>query len=122
MIKCFLYLNGRETKSGYVSLPAIPTVGSFIKVSNSLEQQTQQSSNGRQLTQGEVNRQRGYDPNGNPLLPGQDHAAGANPDGSPDAWVQGKIDWAKQNGYLNQDGTETDKGRAADQWVEENAH
>lgn len=40
MIKCFLYLNGRETKSGYVSLPAIPTVGSFIKVSNSLEQQT----------------------------------------------------------------------------------
>lgn len=86
------------------------------------QQQTQQSSNGRQLTQGEVNRQRGYDPNGNPLLPGQDHAAGANPDGSPDAWVQGKIDWAKQNGYLNQDGTETDKGRAADQWVEENAH
>lgn len=66
--------------------------------------------------------ERGYDPNGNPLLPGQDHAAGSNPDGTPDAWVQGQIDWAKQNGYLNPDGTETDKGRAADQWVEENAH
>ena len=88
-------------------------------------QQTQQSNssnNGRPLTQGEINRQRGYDPNGNPLLPGQDHAAGSNPDGTPDAWVQGQIDWAKRNGYLNPDGSETDKGRAADEWVEENAH
>ncbi|HAM86285.1 MAG TPA: hypothetical protein DCP87_01765 [Lactobacillus sp.] len=67
-----------------------------------------------------MNRERGYDPNGAPLLPGQDHAAGSNPDGSPDAWVQGQIDWAKQNGYLNPDGTETDKGRAADQEVEQN--
>lgn len=71
-------------------------------------------------SQGEINRERGYDPNGAPLLPGQDHAAGSNPDGSPDAWVQGQIDWAKQNGYLNPDGTETDKGRAADQEVEQN--
>lgn len=92
--------------------------------SNQNAQQTQQSnsSNGRPLTQGEINRQRGYDPNGNPLLPGQDHAAGSNPDGTPDAWVQGQIDWAKRNGYLNPDGSETDKGRAADEWVEENAH
>ncbi len=29
-------------------------------------------------------------------LPGQDHAAGSNPDGSPDAWVQGQINWAKE--------------------------
>lgn len=53
-------------------------------------QNTQQSTG--QLSQGETNRQRGYDPNGAPLLPGQDHAAGSNPDGSPDAWVQWQID------------------------------
>lgn len=82
-------------------------------------------TNGQQTatakSQGEINRERSYDPTGAPLLPGQDHAAGANPDGTPDAWVQGQIDWAKQNGYLNPDGSETYKGRAADQWVEENA-
>lgn len=57
----------------------------------------QQSKNGRPLTQGEINRQRGYDPNGAPLLPGQDHAAGSNPDGSPDAWVQGQLDYYQNN-------------------------
>lgn len=72
-------------------------------------------------SQSEINRERGYDPNGNTLLPGQDHAAGSNPDGSPDAWVQGQIDWEKQNGYLNPDGTETQKGIQADQEVEANA-
>ncbi|MEE6678714.1 hypothetical protein [Limosilactobacillus fermentum] len=90
---------------------------------NSGQQATAQSNNGGQQqaqgkSQGEINRERGYDPNGNPLLPGQDHAAGSNPDGSPDAWVQGQIDWAKQNGYLNPDGTETPKGQAADEEVE----
>lgn len=79
---------------------------------------SQQATGNGQLSQGEINRQRGYDPNGNPLLPGQDHAAGSNPDGSPDAWVQGQIDWAKQNGYLNPDGSETQKGIEADQEVE----
>lgn len=39
MIKCFLYLNGRETKSRYASLPAVPTAGAFINVNNGLEQQ-----------------------------------------------------------------------------------
>lgn len=73
------------------------------------QQQSQQPQ--RQLTQGEINRQRGYDPNGNPLLPGQDHAAGSNPDGTPDAWVQGQINWAKQNGYMNADGSLTQKGQ-----------
>lgn len=86
-------------------------------VANSSSQQAKSNGNG-QLSQGEINRQRGYDPNGNPLLPGQDHAAGSNPDGSPDAWVQGQIDWAKQNGYLNPDGSETQKGIEADQEVE----
>ncbi len=88
------------------------------KSSSSAANSSSQPSNNHQLSQGEINRQRGYDPNGNPLLPGQDHAAGANPDGSPDAWVQGQIDWAKQNGYLNPDGTETQKGIEADQEVE----
>ena len=50
-------------------------------VASSSSQQSQSNGNG-QLSQGEINRQRGYDPNGNPLLPGQDHAAGSNPDGS----------------------------------------
>lgn len=86
-------------------------------VASSSSQQSQSNGNG-QLSQGEINRQRGYDPNGNPLLPGQDYAAGSNPDGSPDAWVQGQIDWAKQNGYLNPDGSETQKGIEADQEVE----
>ena len=72
-------------------------------------------------TQGQINRERGYDPNGNPLLPGQDHAAGSNPDGSPDAWVQGQINWAIQNGYLNPDGTNTPKGQAAEDEVMRNS-
>lgn len=40
MIKCFLYLNGQETKSRNVYLPSVPTTGSFVRVDNSLEQQT----------------------------------------------------------------------------------
>ena len=89
-------------------------------------QQSVQSSNNQQQgaqsgvtkSQREINRERGYDPNGAPLLPGQDHAAGSNPDGSPDAWVQGQIDWAIQNGYMNPDGTNTPKGQAAEDEVE----
>lgn len=89
-------------------------------------QQNVQSSNNQQQgaqsdvtkSQSETNRERGYDPNGAPLLPGQDHAAGSNPDGSPDAWVQGQIDWAIQNGYMNPDGTNTPKGQAAEDEVE----
>lgn len=90
---------------------------------NGNQQATSQSNNGGQQqtqgkSQGEINRERGYDPNGNPLLPGQDHAAGSNPDGSPDAWVQGQIDWAIQNGYMNPDGTNTPKGQATEDEVE----
>lgn len=90
---------------------------------NGNQQATAQSNNGGQQqtqgkSQGEINRERGYDPNGNPLLPGQDHAAGSNPDGSPDAWVQGQIDWAIQNGYMNPDGTNTPKGQTAEDEVE----
>ena len=67
----------------------------------------------QQKTQGQINVERGYDPNGAPLLPGQDHAAGSNPDGSPDAWVQGQINWEIRNGYANSDGTLTEKGKQA---------
>lgn len=93
------------------------------QTTQSSAQQSSQTSNRQQNTnsvksQSEINRERGYDPNGNPLLPGQDHAAGSNPDGSPDAWVQGQIDWAIQNGYMNPDGTNTPKGQAAEDEVE----
>ncbi len=111
--------NSKKKKS------AKKTSSSSASSANNQQQTQQQQSTQQQQrpkSQSEINRERGYDPNGNPLLPGQDHAAGSNPDGTPDAWVQGQIDWAKQNGYLNPDGSETDKGRAADQWVEENAH
>lgn len=40
-------------------------------------------------------------------------AAGTNPDGTPDARVQGQIDQEKENGYLNQDGTPNQKGQQA---------
>lgn len=104
---------------------SISSASSSSSQSQTAAQQNEQSSTQATQTsttksQGEINRERGYDPNGASLLPGQDHAAGSNPDGTPDAWVQGQIDWAKQNGYLNSDGTETDKGRAADQEVEQN--
>lgn len=88
---------------------------------NNQQASTQQSNSGNQQvgkSQSEINRERGYDPNGAPLLPGQDHAAGSNPDGSPDAWVQGQINWAIQNGYMNPDGTNTPKGQAAEDEVE----
>ncbi|MGF2943065.1 hypothetical protein [Enterococcus xiangfangensis] len=75
----------------------------------------------RQWEQSQQNIQNGYDPNGQPLLPGQDHAAGANPDGSPDAWVQDQIDWAIENGYSNPDGTPTEKGQQAIDEVNANA-
>lgn len=55
-------------------------------------------------------------------MPGQDHAAGSNPDGTPDSWVQGQNDWAIQNGYMNPDGTNTAKGQAADDEVNANAY
>lgn len=92
--------------------------------SNNLNSQSNSSISNQQgnqqaaKSQGEINRERGYDPNGAPLLPGQDHAAGSNPDGSPDAWVQGQIDWSIQNGYMNPDGTNTPKGQAAEDEVE----
>lgn len=116
-------LQNKESKENTQSSSS--SASSSSSQSQTAAQQNEQSSTQATQTsttksQGEINRERGYDPNGASLLPGQDHAAGSNPDGTPDAWVQGQIDWAKQNGYLNSDGTETDKGRAADQEVEQN--
>ena len=74
--------------------------------SNNQQASTQQSNTGNQQegkSQSEINRERGYDPNGAPLLPGQDHAAGSNPDGSPDALVQWQLD--HQNDTTFPDGT-----------------
>ncbi|MGO2723283.1 MAG: hypothetical protein ACTIAG_06060 [Lactobacillus sp.] len=72
---------------------------------NNTTQQNNQSTNNTNNTgqiseqqQGAINCARGYDPNGAPLLAGQDHAAGDKPDGTPDDWVQGQIDWCKQHG------------------------
>lgn len=62
-------------------------------------------------SQGEINKELGHDPKGAPLLPGQDHAAGADVNGNPDPWVQGQIDWAIREGYMNPDGTDTEKGK-----------
>lgn len=73
---------------------------------------------------GRLNRQRGYDPKGNPIMPGQDHAPGALPDGNPDPWVQAQIDDAIKEGYLNPDGSPTEKEkqaeREADQYSDSN--
>lgn len=117
--------SAKKNKQAKNKQNSISSASSSSSQSQTAAQQNEQSSTQATQTsttksQGEINRERGYDPNGASLLPGQDHAAGSNPDGTPDAWVQGQIDWAKQNGYLNSDGTETDKGRAADQEVEQN--
>lgn len=121
--------SAKKNKQEKKKQSSISSASSSSSQSQSTAQQSKQSTTqstqqeiqtNTAKSQGEINRERGYDPNGAPLLPGQDHAAGSNPDGSPDAWVQGQIDWAKQNGYLNPDGTETDKGRVADQEVEQN--
>lgn len=90
---------------------------------NGNQQATAQSSNGgndsqqqaQSKSQGEINRERGYDPNGNPLLPGQDHAAGSNPDGSPDSWVQTQEQeeqFDQSHGFIGPDGRFNDAGKA----------
>lgn len=105
--------HSREQKHSQAS-----TKTSSSSTSSNSKTQNQGQTNQPTKSQSEINKERGYDPNGNPLLPGQDHAAGSNPDGSPDAWVQGQINWAIQNGYVNPDGTNTPKGQAAEDEVE----
>lgn len=104
-----------EQSSSQIANSQNPNTQQNVQSSNNQQQGTQ---TGGTKSQREINRERGYDPNGAPLLPGQDHAAGSNPDGSPDAWVQGQIGWAIQNGYMNPDGTNTPKGQAAEDEVE----
>lgn len=104
-----------EQSSSQITNSQNPNTQQSVQSSNNQQQGAQ---SGVTKSQSEINRERGYDPNGAPLLPGQDHAAGSNPDGSPDAWVQGQIDWAIQNGYMNPDGTNTPKGQAAEDEVE----
>lgn len=42
-------------------------------------------------------------------MPGQDHAPGSDVYGNPDSWVQGQIDQAKKDGYLDANGNPTQK-------------
>lgn len=78
---------------------------------NTTQTQKQSTQVQQQKTQGQINKERGYDPNGHPLLPGQDHAAGSNPDGSADDWVKGQDEWLRQNGLINSDGSPTQKAK-----------
>lgn len=80
------------------------------------------SAQPQQKTQSQINMERGYDPKGNPVMPSQDHAPGTDVYGNSDSWVQGQVEWAKQNGYLNQDGKPTEKGQQANSEVEANAN
>lgn len=59
-------------------------------------------------SQSQINMERGYDPKGNPVMPGQDHAPGSDIYGNPDSWVQGQIDWAKSQGMIDSNGNETE--------------
>lgn len=59
-------------------------------------------------SQSQINMERGYDPKGNPVMPGQDHAPGSDVYGNPDSWVQGQIDWAKSQGMIDSNGNETE--------------
>lgn len=83
------------------------TANSQSQTQNTATQQQQQP----QKTQGEINKERGYDPKGNPIMPGQDHAPGSNSDGSADSWVQGQSEWLRQNGLTNSDGSLTQKAK-----------
>lgn len=82
------------------------TTNSQSQTQNATAQQQQP-----QKTQGEINKERGYDPKGNPVMPSQDHAPGSNPDGSADSWVKGQSEWLRQNGLTNPDGTLTQKAK-----------
>lgn len=102
--------HSREQKHSQAS-----TKASSSSTSSNSKTQNQGQTNQPTKSQSEINKERGYDPNGNPLLPGQDHAAGSNPDGSPDAWVQAQDQeeqFDQQNGFIGPDGRFNDKGKA----------
>lgn len=66
-------------------------------------------------SQGQINMERGYDPKGNPLLPGQDHAAGSDVYGNADDWVRGQEEWLQEQqsaGYIDANGSLTEKGQS----------
>lgn len=108
-------LQARQVKQAAAAQASAASQQSNQQTNNAAQQNTQQTNNTAQQNsqstnntnntgqisqqqQGAINRARGYDPNGAPLLPGQDHAAGDKPDGTPDDWVQGQDDWCKQHG------------------------
>ncbi|MDK7952188.1 hypothetical protein [Lactobacillus paragasseri] len=87
--------------------------------SNSTQNNNATAQQSKPKSQGEINKELGHDPKGAPLLPGQDHAAGADVNGNADPWVQGQIDWAIREGYMNPDGTDTEKGKRLNQGIQD---
>ena len=75
--------------------------------SSAVQQQSQAQQSQQQPTQGEVNRQRSYDPKGNAVMPGQDHAPGSDVYGNSDDWVKGQDEWLKEQGIVDSNGNET---------------
>lgn len=75
--------------------------------SSATQQQSQAQQSQQQPTQGEINRQRGYDPKGNAVMPGQDHAPGSDVYGNSDDWVKGQDEWLKEQGIVDSNGNET---------------
>ena len=85
-----------------------------VSTNNGQQNSTQSQENSNQQnqqpkTQGQINMERGYDPKGHPIMPGSDHAAGYNPDGTEDSWVKGQDEWLHKNGLINPDGSPTQK-------------
>ncbi|ARU19656.1 hypothetical protein [Ligilactobacillus salivarius] len=52
-------------------------------------------------SQSQINMERGYDPKGNPVMPGQDHAPGSDVYGNSDDWVRGQTEWLKSQGLTD---------------------
>lgn len=87
-----------------------------VSTNNSQQNSNQSQGNANQQnqqpkTQGQINMERGYDPKGHPIMPGSDHAAGYNPDGTEDSWVKGQDEWLHKNGLINPDGSPTQKAK-----------
>lgn len=48
-------------------------------------------------SQSQINMEHGYDPKGNPVMPGSDHAPGSDVYGNSDDWVRGQTEWLKSH-------------------------
>lgn len=103
--------NNSSSQQSSSQQTTVQSSSSTVQNSNTAKQQSKPKS------QGEINKELGHDPKGAPLLPGQDHAAGADVNGNADPWVQGQIDQLVRDGYMNPDGTDTEKGERLKQGI-----